>query len=999
MRRNDIKGYFFLCILFLLPFVVLAQTGSITGKVSDETNQPLPGASVVIKGLGKGTSTDLNGNFKIGGLANGNVTMVVSFIGYASLEKVVAVDGATVANFQLNPAGQTLGEVVVVGYGTATKKDLTGSVVNVSSKDFQKGVVTSPEQLITGKVAGVQITSNSGQPGSGSQIRIRGGASLNASNDPLIVIDGVPLSDPMKSKGGDDRGISGATNVLSTINPDDIASITILKDAASTAIYGSRASNGVILITTKKGSSGKPTLTFSSQNSISTPRNKLDLLTGDEVRAYVAENGSDAFQSLLGTANTDWQDVIFRNGTASDNNLSVSGTYKKLPYRVNVGYLTQTGILETDKLDRASGSINLTPKFLDDHLSVQLSAKGTVTKSRFGNTDAIGAAIAFDPTQPIYSENAYGGYFEWLETDGDPKSFAPKNPLGLIEQRKNKGDVNRSFGNIQFDYSFHFLPELHANLNLGYDVSKGDGRDFIDAIAMQAIANQGRNRPFLQKNSNTVTEFYLSYNKSLKSIKSHINAVAGYGFYKNKSRNFEYANYNASGQLPQGEIMPPFPFADQANRMISYYGRLVYTLNDKYILSGALRTDGSSRFSPDGRWGVFPGLAFAWRIKDEPFLRGVESLSDLKLRLSYGATGQQDGIANYSYLANYALSGPDALYQLGDTYYQMYAPLAYDGQLKWETTDTYNVGLDFGFLKDRLTGTFDLYYKKTKDLLASVPISVGTNFSNFLLTNVGNMENRGVEIGLNATPIKTDDLTWSAGLNFTYNKNKITKIFLVDDPSFSGISTGGISGGTGTNAQIHALGQAPSTFYLRKQVYNAEGKPIEGVYADVNGDGIVNESDLYFAGKPAPDAIFGFNTQLSYKNWSLSTILRANIGNYVYNNISSNNAVRTNLISTTTNVIGNSTTEIYKSNFSNRQVLSDYYIENASFLRMDNLTIGYNAGKILPNRNVSLRLNATCQNVFVITKYSGLDPEINNGIDNNFYPRPRTFVLGLGLDF
>jgi len=999
MRKIYTKGYVFLCVMLLIPFLTFAQTGSLSGKVSDEKNEPLPGASVAIKSLNRGTSTDLNGNFKIGGLANGEVTVQVSFIGYQPYSKTVAVNGATMLDIKLSPNAQALSEVVVVGYGTTTKKDITGSVTNVTEKDFQKGVVTSPEQLITGKVAGVQITSNGGQPGSGSAIRIRGGASLNASNDPLIVIDGVPLADPMKSGGGNDRGISGGSNILSTINPDDIASISILKDAASTAIYGSRASNGVILITTKKGSSGKPVLTFNTQNAVSTLRNKLDLLNGDQIREYLNANGTQSFKNLVGSSNTDWQDVIFQNGISTDNNLGVSGTYKKLPYRVTVGYLNQTGILQTDKLQRTSASVNLSPKFFDKHLSVLLNLKGSLSKTRFANTDAIGASITFDPTQPVYSENKYGGYFEWLDDSGNPKSFAPRNPLGLIEQRHNKGDVNRSLGNIQLDYSFHYLPELHANLNLGYDVSKGDGRDFIEANALQAISNQGRSNPYLQRNNNKVAEFYFSYNKDLKEIKSNVNAVAGYGYYDNKSRNYFYGNYSANGQLAPGASEPAFPFADQANRMISYYGRLIYSYNNRYIVSGSLRTDGSSRFNPNDRWGIFPGLALTWRLSEEGFLKNAGSLSDLKLRLSYGVTGQQEGIANYSYLPNYAVSGPDAQYQIGNTFYSMYAPIAYDENLTWETTDTYNIGVDYGFLSNRINGSVDVYYKKTKDLLATVPVSVGTNFSNYLLTNVGNMENRGLEFSINAAAIKSKDLNWNVGLNFTYNKGKVTKIFLVDDPSFSGISTGGISGGTGTNAQIHALGHAPSTFYLYRQVYNASGKPIEGVYADINNDGVVNESDLNFSEKPAPDAIIGFNTSLSYKKWSLNTIVRSNIGNYVYNNIASNNATRTNLLSTTTNVIGNSTTEIYKSNFSNRQVLSDYYLENASFLRMDNLTIGYNAGKIIPNSNIRLRMNATCQNVFVITKYNGLDPEISNGIDNNFYPRPRTFVLGLGIDF
>lgn len=977
-------------LLLLLTFTALAaqaQTGTITGKIIDETGQGLPGASVMIKGTSRSFSTDVNGNYKITGVSKGSVTLTASYIGYSATDFQVNVNGNTVANFSLKPDAQNLNEVVVIGYGSVQKKDLTGSITTVGSKDFQRGNITSPEQLIAGKVAGVSIVSNGGQPGSGSTIRVRGGASLNASNDPLIVIDGVPFSS---------NAIAGAANPLSLINPNDIETFTVLKDANATAIYGSRASNGVILITTKKGKSGEPSIDFSTVNSYQTIAKTVDVLTGDQVRAYVNANGTAAQKALLGTANTNWQNVIYDNAFSTDNNLSIAGSFKKVPYRISAGYLDQRGMLLTDRLKRASGGITLNPTFFNNHLKVDLNLKGTLSETRFANKDAIAAAIQFDPTQPVYADNQYGGYFEWI-TSGQLNPNAPRNPLGLLEQKQDNSKVDRSFGNLRLDYSFHFLPELHANANVGYDVSKGYGSVNIPAYAAQSYSTSGVASQYDAVQHNKLAEFYFNYVKDLKGINSNINATAGYGYYDNSTTTYNFTTYNALGEVQK---TPVYPYDDQQNRLLSYYGRLVYTLDNKYILSGTMRADGSSKFSESGRWGYFPSAGFTWRAIDEGFMKDSKVFSDLKLRLSYGITGQQDGIGNYTYLPNYSYSVNEAQYMLGGNYYHMYSPIAYDKDLKWETSETYNAGLDYGLFKGRVSGSVDVYYKKTRDLLSTIPIAVGTNFSNQLLTNVGNMENKGVEANINIGLIKSADLTWDMGLNFTYNQSKVTNLSLNTDAlsDFKVGSGDNIAGATGTTLKWNSPGYAPGSFYVYKQVYDASGAPIEGVYADLNNDGVINEKDRYFYKSPAPKYIFGFTTSLSYKKWTISTVLRANLGNYIYDNVSSNFAAARNILSPS-GLINNSTSDLYNTNFANNEFLSDYYIRNASFLKMDNAGIVYNLGRISPNSKANLRISANVQNVFVISDYKGLDPENSTGIDFNLYPRPRTYSLGLNLGF
>lgn len=963
---------------------------TVTGTIIDENNQPLPGVTVILKGAaGIGTITNMEGQYTLNiPESQENPTLVFSFVGYVTEE--IAVNNRSTIDVSLLPDITSLQEVVVIGYGTQKKSDLTGSVASVSAEEFNRGQVTTPEQLIMGKVAGVQITSNSGAPGAGSRIRIRGGSSLNASNDPLIVIDGVPL---------DNNSITGSANPLTFINPNDIASFNILKDASATAIYGSRASNGVIIITTKKGSVGeKLSVNFSSLASLSVIPNTLDVLRGDTYREVVNQYATEENIALLGDANTDWQDLIYREAFTTDNNLSFSGAVKSVPYRLSLGHLNQNGILKTSNVKRTSAALSLNPTFLNDHLKVNLNVRGVMTKNRFADEGVIGTAASFDPTQPVYADNEFGGYFEWVDQDGNINTLAPRNPLSTLEQTKNQSDVKRSIGNIQLDYKFHFLPELRANLNLGYDISDSEGGIYQPVTLASVAARNGSRSRYAQSKTNNLLDFYLNYVKDIEAIDSRIDLTGGYSYQKFNTEIPPFATLNLEGDtLTQAPL--PIEFT---NVLVSFFGRINYTFKDRYLLTATVRRDGSSRFSEDSRWGTFPALAFAWRIIEEPFLQDSETFSNLKLRVGYGITGQQD-IGNdsrsyYPYLPRYAYSNNEAQYQLGDQFYQTLRPAGYDINIKWEETTTYNAGLDFGFLGDRISGSLDYYFKETNDLLAEIPVPAGSNLTNRLFTNVGSIENRGLEAVLNFNALNTENLSWDIGINGTYNENEITNLSKVQDETSVGIPVGGIGGGVGNTIQIHSVGFPRNAFYVYKQVYNENGRPIELLYADVNGDDVFNNDDFYRYKSPDPKLFFGFNSQLTYKQWYLGFVMRGSVGNYVYNNIKAN-AFYDNvdwigyLLTIPSSVLDTD----FESEVAER-LYSDHFIENASFLRMDNINLAYNFGGIW-NDKLNLRLSANVQNAFVVTNYSGLDPEVAGGIDNNFYPRPRVYSLGVNLDF
>lgn len=972
-----------------------AQDKVVTGKVTNASGAPIAGATIKVKGGKSIGSTNSDGTFSVKAPANAMLEIVS--VGYSSGQMSVPANG--IMNFSLQPTTESLDEVVVIGYGTAKKKDLTGSVAVVTSKDFVKGQLTTPEQLISGKVAGVSITPNGGAPGSGSVIRIRGGASLNASNDPLIVIDGVPI---------DNNGISGSANALSLINPNDIESFNVLKDASAAAIYGSRASNGVIIITTKRGVGGKAKFNFSSMTSVYTPSGKIDVLSADQFKTFVNANGKPSDVALMGTANTDWQNEIYRTSIGSDNNISMSGAiFGKVPFRASLGYLNQQGILRGGSLQRTSAAIVVSPKFFNNHLKVDFNIKGAVTENQFANEGAIGAAVGFDPTKPVLSgNNRFGGYWEWLDPNSTTglKSLAPINPVGLLNQRDDRSHVERSIGNVQFDYKFHFLPDLRAVLNLGYDISKGGGTIVINDSAAQSykrfkdVNNKfhgGVNNVYRQTKENTLMDFYFNYVKSTSF--GNIDLTAGYSYQAFKTTNYNFSDYTFDGTKVN---TPVFPFDIPENRLIGFYSRLQYSYKGKYLLTATVRRDGSSRFAKENRWGTFPSAAIAWRIKDE-FFKNTKAINDLKLRFGYGVTGNQDGISLYGYQPTYNLSSNQSQYQFGNTFYNLYAPAGYNSALKWEQTEMLNAGIDFALFNNRVTGTLEYYERKTKDLLNAANQPAGSNFTNIIIANVGDMKNKGVELTLNLAMVSKKDFTWDVGFNINYNKNEITNLTLSPDPKYPGNLFGGISGGTGQTILINAVGHPRGAFYTYKQIYDEKtGKPIDGLFEDLNRDGTINSSDLYTYKQVEPVVFMGINSNFTYKKWNGGFVMRANVGNYLYNNVRSGSGTVRNIINPI-GVLRNGSTEVLDSKLSGngeKYYLSDYWVQNASFLRMDNINIGYNVGKVFNNK-ANLRLSANVQNVFVITKYKGLDPEISGGIDNNLYVRPRVFVFGISLDF
>lgn len=963
----------------------MAQTRTIKGEVTDAQNgEALIGATVMVEGEKGGTVTDFDGNFSLQ-VSSSAKKIKVSYIGY--IDKVLSISDNM--KVKLESDSKALADVVVIGYGTARKSDLTGSVATVKSKDFNKGLVSSPEQLINGKVSGVQIMSNSGSASAGSTIRVRGGASLNASNDPLIVLDGVPL---------EQGGISGnSSNFLSMINPSDIESMTVLKDASSTAIYGSRASNGVIIITTKKGQQGAVKVNFNTTNSLQTRAQMVDMLSRDEFVNVINQYGTDNQKSLLGTANTDWNDEVYRTAFGTDNNLSVSGSIDKwLPFRVSVGYYNQSGLVRKDNVERWTGNVVLTPSFFQDYLKLTINAKGTLNNNSFNNGGAVWAAATFNPTIPVYSGNdKYGGYNEALDADGVPVNAGVRNPRGLVDLYDSKSKVSRFIGSMDVDYKVHFLPELKLHATVGADYAKGDGTIHVPVYAAQSYNKDeslgGSDYKYgPQKNENRLLTLYANYAKYFEDIKSNVDLTAGYDYQYWKSTTPLYYTKSAAGTT-----LSTVKASDYRHVMLSYYGRINYSFDGKYLLTATVRRDASSRFSKDTRWGTFPSVALGWTLTEEPWLKNQKVLSNLKLRASYGVTGQQEGIGNYNYLPVYTYSVTGAEAFINGQYINTYRPEAYVSDLKWETTTSWNFGLDFGFLDGRIGGAIDFYTRKTKDLLASVPTAAGTNFSKTILTNVGNVDSKGIEISLNATPIQTKDWEWNLSYNFTWQNMKVKNLSLTKGGSQTNVKVGPSI--DAYQFQVLSEGYEPYMFYVYHQLYDSKtGKPIEGAYADLNNDGEINDADLYRYHSPAPKYIMGLSTSLRYKQLTLGMSFRANIDNYVYNGMGmSTGAFET--VSYNNSQLNNLNTSFLKTGFKTRQYLSDYYVENASFLKLDNLSLSYNVGKI--NKWASLTVSAMVQNVFTITGYSGTDPEVPNGMDNSFYPRPRTYSVSLGLQF
>lgn len=985
LSKTKQRSLLLVALLLMGCLQLFAQTRTIKGEVTDAQNgDPLIGATIMVEGEKGGTVTDFDGNFVLQ-VSSSAKKIKVSYIGY--IDKILAISENMKVNLESD--SKALADVVVIGYGTARKSDLTGSVATVKAKDFNKGLVSSPEQLINGKVSGVQIMSNSGSASAGSTIRVRGGASLNASNDPLIVLDGVPL---------EQGGISGnSSNFLSMINPSDIESMTVLKDASSTAIYGSRASNGVIIITTKKGQQGGLKVNFNTTNSMQTRAQMVDMLSHDDFVNVINQFGTDNQKSLLGNANTDWNDEVYRTAFGTDNNLSLSGSIGKYwPFRVSAGYYNQSGLVRKDNVERWTGNVVLTPSFFQDHLKLTINAKGTLNNNSFNNGGAVWAAATFNPTIPVYSGNSnYGGFNEALDADGYPVNAGVRNPRGLVDLYDSKSKVSRFIGSMDVDYKVHFLPDLKLHATIGADYAKGDGTIYVPGYAAQSFNKDeslsGSDYKYgPQKNENRLLTLYANYAKYFENIKSNVDLTAGYDYQFWKSTTPLYYTKSAAGTT-----LSTVKASDYRHVMLSYYGRVNYSFDGKYLLTATVRRDASSRFSKDTRWGTFPSVALGWTFTEEPWLKNQKVLSNLKLRASYGVTGQQEGIGNYNYLPVYTSSVTGAEALINGQYITTYRPEAYVSDLKWETTTSWNFGLDFGFLNGRIGGAIDFYTRKTKDLLASVPTAAGTNFSKTILTNVGNVDSKGIEVSLNATPIQTKDWEWNLSYNFTWQNMKVKNLSLTQGGSQTNVKVGPSI--DAYQFQVLSEGYEPYMFYVYHQLYDSEtGKPIEGAYADLNGDGEINDADLYRYHSPAPKYIMGLSTSLRYKQLTLGMSFRANIDNYVYNGMGmSTGAWET--VSYNNSQLNNLNASFLKTGFKTRQYLSDYYVENASFLKLDNLSLSYNVGKI--NKWASLTVSAMVQNVFTITGYSGTDPEVPNGMDNSFYPRPRTYSVSLGLQF
>tara|TARA_R110002020_G_scaffold454448_6_gene670121 strand:- start:35642 stop:38608 length:2967 start_codon:yes stop_codon:yes gene_type:complete len=984
-----IKGTFFLCIL--MPFLSIAQN-TVTGKVVDATlQQPIPGVNVIVANTTNGTTTDFDGNYSL--TVNAGEQLIFSYLGFKS--QTISFTGQSVINITLEENTAELDAVVVVGYGSVRKEDLTGSVNLVTSKDFNKGPVVSPQQLIQGKIAGVSIVSGSGAPGEGANVLVRGIGSLNLNSNPLFVVDGVPLND---------GGVGGTRNPLNLINPNDIEAMTVLKDASATSIYGARAANGVILITTKKGKSGEFKFNYRGVTSVYNPINTVDVLTAGEFRGVVNASGDEDYISLLGDQNTNWQDKIYTSAFGSDHSLSATGAVLGVPLRTSLGYTDQSGVLKGDNIERITGAVNLTPKLLDDHLKIELNARVAHTENTFANRDAIGAATSFDPTQPVYDVNspfyAYTdangndvGYYTWLNAAGTRQlSLAPTNPLALLDLVHDKATVKRFVGNVKVDYELPWVNGLTVTVNGGYDVSDSEGSKVTDNnIPTAETGFDGARDLYTQNAKNYLFDAYLNYKREF-GIHS-IDATAGYSYQRFEFDNFS-SNYkrivDAEGGLNEDASIDQRFIDKSQNVLLSYFGRVNYNYDGRYLVTATLRADASSKLNPNDRWGYFPSAALAWNIHNEDFMTDG-FFNELKIRVGYGEVGNVNGLGDYNFLTRYVSSTTTAQYQLGNSFYQTYRPEPINENLKWEIGNTLNLGVDYSILDGRISGSVNGYIKKTKDLISSTIVDPFTNFGNTISANIGDMENKGIEFELNLAPIKTEDFEWNINYNISYNENKITRLPDAQD-------VGGISGGVGNTVQRHQVGAAPFTFLVYKQIYNEAGKPIEGAYADLNDDGQINSSDRYLYKNPYADVLMGLSTNLRYKNLDLSVVSRASLGNYSYNNIASSTSLNT--VFQNDGVINNIHSDYLNTGFrqfTETNLLSDYFIENASFFRLDNITLGYTFQEGFAGQ--PMRFYAAANNVFVITNYSGLDPEITGGIDNNFYPRPRVFVLGVDLNF
>lgn len=1012
----------------LLTVSSFAQTNAVKGHVKDASGEPIMGATITVNGKAVGI-TDMDGNFSVDAAPGAKITF--TYLGMTPQ----TVKASSNMNITLEDDSKALNEVVVIGYGVAKKSDLTGSVTAIKPDSKNKGVVVNAQDMLTGKVAGVNITSNDGTPGGGAKIRVRGGSSLNASNDPLIVIDGLAM---------DNDGVKGLSNLLSVVNPQDIESFSVLKDASATAIYGSRGSNGVIIITTKKGRKGqKPTVSYSGSITISEKKNTIDVLNADEFRATVEKlygKDSEAY-SALGTANTNWQDLIYRTAISHDHNITVSGAAKSLPYRVSVGYTDQQGIVKTSDFKRATASLNLNPSFFQDHLTLNLNAKGMYARTLYTDGSVVSAAVRMDPTQDPYNFTSeyhknqlrdkdgnslldqtlknYGGYFQWSKKAeyGDntwpftyDSTTQMPNPLSLLDQGSQIAHSRSFIGSADIDYKVHGFEDLRLHATLGADISKGrQSQSFATSCTNALYYGSYGGEEILKRNLSLSA--YAQYYKDFNKI-HHFDIMAGYEWQHFwRSKNNDYVGYypetNNDASLA-GTERPHTPYSEKSESyLVSFFGRANYTLLDRYFLTATVRDDGSSRFKE--HWAWFPSFAFAWKANEEAFLKNANWLSDLKLRLGYGKTGQQAGsIGDYEWIPSYSIStGTNGFYPVTGTG-ELYRPNNYRPDLKWETTSTYNVGLDWGIMDQRLSGSVDWYYRKTTDLLNYAPLSSMAGYKNQAWQNIGSLKNTGVEAAITWRAIQTKDWFWTMTYNFTYNKNEITDLNGVSENGDPVVNTNiKVGDGSGAYLQANQVGYAMNSYYVYQQVYDKNGKPIENCVVDRNGDGKINESDKYLYKSPAAPVTMGFSSRLEYKNWDFGFSLRASIGNYVYNNVeqSMSNMNTGEWFSNSLKYFSNRMKSTVERNWQTYEItskLSDYYVKNASFLKCDNITLGYSFNNLFKSsgwHGLSGRAYATASNVFTITNYDGLDPEVGDGNDNNLYPRPFSVVVGLSLNF
>ena len=1014
MKQLNIQTPFRMFVLLLGLFLSVGAFAQIDvkGHVKDATGEPIIGATVRVANTQIATVTDFDGNFAL--KANQGADITISYIGY----QTATVKAARSIEVTLEEDATTLENVVVIGYGVARKTDLTGSVTAIKPDEKNHGMITSAQEMIQGKIAGVNVTTGSGEPGGGAQIRIRGGASLNASNDPLIVIDGMQM---------DNNATKGVSNPLALVNPNDIESFTVLKDASATAIYGSRGSNGVIIITTKKGRRNQaPKVSYNGTLSISTIAKKLDVMDGNEYREFIKDyyggETSEAFLGL-GDANTNWQDEIYRSGVSHDHNVSVAGGLGNqkwaMPYRVSVGYTNQQGILKGSDYKRFTAGFTMNPSLLDDHLNLNINGKYAYSKTNPGGQGAIGMATRMDPTRPIKSDDEafknWGGYWQWANptTSYDPtypfarNSDAPSNPVELIENYTFDKSSHTLLGNFEADYKIHGFEDLRLHMNLAGSYSYGG--EYTNNNPQSTYGYYyGGNGENTEKKYNVLASFYAQYFKDFNKA-NHFDIMAGYEYSRTKywgdSWYKDYYPATNLGTDDDGNALAGTIHNSSDSRwrgqmvLVSWYGRANYSLLDRYLLTVNFRADGSSRFADGHRWGFFPSVAAGWRIKDEKFLKDVDAVSELKLRLSWGQTGQQNTGKEY-YTPTYKMTvGNDRLYPIGpNNPGTLFQPLVYNNDLTWETTTTWNIGLDFGMFNQRLTVNFDAYVRKTTDLLCTPTIAAGQNYDNAMLLNAGELKNKGFEIAISGKPIQTNDWFMELGVNAAYNKNEVTELYGGRDMIEAGLTVG-----MQKNLTYHKVGQPANSFWVYQQVYDEAGRPIQGVYVDRNADGNIDDNDRYFYKNIAAPWTGGFYFKVAYKNWDLGTNFRLSLGNYVYNDLIEsrmNTAVRYNA---SKNFYENTTPSVAALKWKSYDYpLSDYFVQNASFLKCDNITLGYNFDELFKSsayHGLSGRIYASCTNVFTVTKYKGLDPEQVSGFEGSVYPRSRTFLMGLNLNF